>query len=189
MSETNVISVNPSQKTLGILYAEGNVNRLRFARRIALAASRVPDVKDTLRFLSGISSRTGKALSVKALTVRVLFCAVFAGMGAIQLVQGGDVYMAYAMIAFGAMALLGLLTRISATGAACWFGWQTAMAGMAMQIDQTSIAMTLACLVLAVMGPGIYSVDQLIRHGAMRIRRRAIRRKGTRIYRSLHKIP
>lgn len=167
MANVNVISVNPSQKTLGSLHPE-MLDKVARGCRVSTASSDA-SIKSAVNLFFGIS-KNSLPVSGKMFAVRAIASAWFIISG---IASGVDfaLFNAGALnIILGGMIFLGLFTRVSALAAIGMLLTSFTMNDV-LTMDFAAFvsanAITLissgVCMMVAIMGPGFYSTDQIIR--------------------------
>lgn len=179
MADIDVISINPTQQTLGALHPEVIemvIGRQADPRRDAFrreTSRRSVSLKTRLNFFFGINSGVGKNISSKLLACRMLFGGFMAFCG-VCAIGVAPLEVASSMIVVGALLVLGLFARIStfcsflSTG---FFAATGIMAGSA--IDSTMILLSMGSLIFCILGPGYISADSIIRNTFFRLMKKA----------------
>lgn len=178
MKTPAVISINPGAKTLGAIYEEGVKNDNSFPALVSRITV-TPRLKDTLNFLTGISTPQVNGFSSRLLLMRVITSALLIAAAVLMFQSGGDMHVAIPMAVTGCSLVLGFMTRIVATGTLGYFIFLSVNGTMD---PATVVIMGFVSIVFAISGPGIYSVDQCLRKTIFRIsRRNRIRRYQQRL--------
>lgn len=172
MNQPNVISINPGVKTRGAIREEG-LRYGKFPARVVSGLSSAPRLKDTLNFLSGINTKAVSGVSPKLALLRIA-----CGVGLIIAVCIKKPF-ALTPVSVGAIILsvsliCGLFTRIITFCA-------LPMIGLAISHGMIDIP-TASCIAFAgiffmILGPGIYSLDQLLRRAIFRKHRKRMRHR------------
>lgn len=190
MSKVQIISVNPAKKTLGALHPE---LWEKVARTCRIPAAPKPQsiFKTSVNTLFGINKGITPVVSARLLIIRILLGTWFIISGVSAGVDPYTINLSMLSIIFGGMMILGLFNRMASLVAAALFA--VAAVGAAIDISGAVSAHTLVsadpyallscilCVSMAICGPGLFSIDQLIRRGLMhaakriRIRNRARR--------------
>ncbi len=166
MSTAKIISVNPGVKTRGAIFEEGK-RYARAGRALLSCAVKRQSPTGFVDFITGIPARISRKISIKLLAMR-LICGsrlVAVAMNALSEDTGDGTAMLE--LAAGISMATGLFTRIVSLAGATAFGlfaWFTAEAAGAVSADACLMAaFSAGCLMVAVMGPGLFSIDQMIR--------------------------
>ena len=188
MNSVRVISVNPSEKTLGEKLF--NQNRLSTISRCLAKPGRKLGFSwaKFANFLFGINRNVNSQLSGKLFLLRLLCGA--AVLASVLVPMHPDAVMAFDFelmkvpaLLFGTMLVTGLFLRPASVVAAGWFGFIAYRSVMAGAFDLEAASMTLVALIFTVLGPGRYAIDQIFRHAVFalgRINRRKRSRKAGR---------
>lgn len=170
MNQLNVISINPGESTQAALHQELFDSAVRqYAPDAYSHLFRTRDsFRDRTDFIFGISKGFSSANSGRILSCRILAAS---GLAAFALLALNPVSMA-AMICLGMAAAigLGLFTRVVSFSAICAFGflfWETFSQGEAMPF--MLLVPVVAGLFFTISGPGLYSIDQLIRKSLLKM--------------------
>lgn len=168
-AQAKVISVNPGKKTLGRFWEEGlaghEVGR-RIIRTIAVPAKPA----GYIAALTGISTDTGRTMSLNLLLLRLLLGCGMIVMAAMLLV--GTVTVQVAAIVAGVSILLGMFCRPVCIIASILFAITTFNGLDAGMFQWETAVIGVVSVVFAVLGPGRFSVDQLIRSALIRLGRK-----------------
>lgn len=164
MDKAKIISVNPADWTRGEAALR---NKKNATSRVAVLTkmARTHKKSSFVDFITGISKGTNKSASVKLLLVRLLCGAIFITAGAMGLSNGMSEPLSAVSLAIGISIVTGLATRLATLGGAAFFGIQCHSLFISGIMPDAVLAGAFAAvaLLLAVLGPGLYSVDQLIR--------------------------
>lgn len=164
MDKAKIISVNPADWTRGEAALR---NQKTAASRVAVLTKMVRTHKKSnfVDFITGISKDTNRSASSKLLLVRLLCGAIFITAAAMGLANGMPHSLSAATLAVGISIVSGFATRIATLGGALFFGIECHSLFIAEMMPDAVLAGAFAAvaLLLAVLGPGLYSVDQLIR--------------------------
>lgn len=199
MNEAQVISVNPGTKTLGELNISEN-KLSRISRRLtAPARNMVSPFKKIVDLLFGLNSKVNAQFSGKMMLLRLLFGSLL--IASVLLPMHPDDILALdfgphsiALIIFGVSMVFGFLSRLVSLGCAGWFGYRVYASIMVANPDITAVSLLMFAVMFWVLGPGLYSVDQMIRHilftlsskyRQRQIRNRMIKASGYRAYSSV----
>lgn len=168
------ISVNPAESTIGSLHPEACVNSLR--RRVDMEGANLARRKTggLLRALFGATS-IAPSWSIILLTVRVAFSAFLLYCGISGLSE--SLVESVAEISIAALLLPGLATRFFMSASAVAFGLMSGMVFEAGMIPVTFLIIAGISLLLAIAGPGRYSMDAILRRKIFRKIRRYETRK------------
>lgn len=193
MNNSDIISVNPTQNTLGAI---------NFEMADSILRNNV-NASDELTFSNSIinfafaSRRPGNMrYNVSVLMLRLLFSTILIVSGSFilsgeissPLAQFSSQTVGIAQIIIGGMIATGLLARFAAAVGVVGFGFIATSAILAGVFSPTSLMMCLACLTIAILGSGKISSDYLVRKAIVnyQLRRRkkiAARRMSYRAYR------
>lgn len=177
LAATQVISVNPSEKTLGEKLF--NADRLADITRCIVAPGESIGFSwaKFVNFFFGINKKVGAQLSAKLLLLRVIVGAAM--ISSVLVPMHPDAVMAFEfemveipVLIFGSTLVLGLFTRLTSAVAAAWFGYVTYITFTIGTFNMGEIALILAGVNFAVLGPGRYGVDQLMRVGLKALSRK-----------------
>lgn len=163
MNATQVISVNPGKKTIGELLLEARKNEPA-SHSIVAAVTRKPKGHSLMNALTGISAKASKSTSRRLLFLRVITAAILGGLAWYSWYAEAEPMLFIPLIVLGGSLLTGFLTRIVSIGMLGTFVY-FAFQGLAAPVISGALAFT--ALVFAILGPGRYSIDQLIRHAAL----------------------
>lgn len=193
MADVNVISVNPGKKTLGALNLEFVEKMARTCRPITMGIHS-PRTKTICNFIFGINKYVSSSWSSKLWLLRSVIAVYFISVGILAIMSGAEGIhfgISVANIVMGGMIFLGFLARISATAgfllyasaavtAALGYVWHLSSSEIPV-FETETVMQALLMLVIAVAGPGRYSVDQLLRRFIFRkAKYRALRRSRIR---------
>lgn len=182
MEKVQVISVNPGIKTIGEL-REGRFRLAEISRAIApVRQSNSQSFKKAVDVVSGLNNNISSLFSAKMALLRVACASLFAFLllapvaGSVSMSELLTTeYMSAGLLCLSMLA--GFLTRpLSYTGAS-WFGYGFVLSALAGSPDVTQGALMLLSLIFAVLGPGLYSADQLIRRGLFSMHRKIHKRR------------
>ncbi len=171
MEQPTVISVNPGEKTLGAISMEGR-SYDDLDARIAATVSATPESKELINFLTGIDTGKISSLSSKLLVLRVI-SAIGIGYGAYQeyLASGfGSILLLLTLGMVGLSLLFGFGTRLISTIGfiiIATLGFKEVIPAM------PAVIYAIPAFLFMIMGPGIYSSDQLIRKAIFKATKRA----------------
>lgn len=163
MNATQVISVNPGNKTIGELLQEAS--KYEPVQSIVNTSTKKSKRNNILNALTGISSKTSASTSRRMLFLRVITSAILGGLAWYSWYSGQEPILFLPLIVLGASLLTGFMTRIVSIGmmAACIYFAMTGMAGAVI-----SGALAFTALVFAILGPAKFSLDQCIRLACIR---------------------
>ncbi len=167
MANVNVISVNPAQKTLGALHPE-MLDKVARGCRVSNASSE-SGIKTAVNLFFGIS-KNSLSVSGKMFAARLIASAWFIMTGIALGIDFSLFNTGAVSIILGSMIFLGLFSRVSSLTAATILVTSISMTDVLsmdfasfISIHSIQILSAAVCLIVAVMGPGFYSIDQLIR--------------------------
>lgn len=174
MNKANVISVNPGIKTMGELNIE-EINLSRISRTISNPGQVSSTFKNILNTAFGIDSNVTTHWSAKLAAIRIIAGLILLSTGILAL-TGGQLGLAqHAMsiisIILGISLMIGFLSRIIAAGAM--------IAGIVVMaeclstgvLDPASATVAVSGAVMGILGPGHYSLDQILRRGIFKLYR------------------
>lgn len=175
MNPANVISVNPSRKTLGEICV--NSEKLR---GISRAIAGTPTISHTecskrnrasqfINFIFGINSSTNSKVSTKLTIVRLICGAALLFTYGTAFLAGDDSISTLALCIAGSSIVLGLFTRISSTLALGWLAYTFALSVQTQAPDISYMLPALVCGIFTILGPGKFSFDQLMRYALRKL--------------------
>ncbi len=169
-SRVAILNVNPAEATLGSLHPEAAINRMR--RRVDIEGDSLARRKSggMLRALFGATS-TAPAGSLILLTARVLGALGMAWM-AYDAFLSSNLLIAVSCAVLSLDLILGFATRFFLIAGAALFG---IMSGLALEAGQTPLlygSIAIVSIVLAIAGPGRYSLDAILKRKIFRSIRR-----------------
>ena len=167
-AQAKVISVNPGKKTLGRFWEEGLAGH-EVGRRIIRTIAAPAKPAGYIAALTGISTDTGRTMSLNLLLRLLLGCGMIA-MAAMLLV--GTVTVQVAAIVAGVSILLGMFCRPVCIIASILFAITTFNGLDAGMFQWETAVLGVVSVVFAVLGPGRFSVDQLIRSALIHLGRK-----------------
>lgn len=156
MDQPIVISVNPGIKTPGAIREEG-LRYDDFNTRLAATIAQKPQLENSLNLITGIGSMTASATSYKILSLRIILGVCFIAAAAYAFI---NVLMPVALISviLSFSYIAGFGTRLTSLAAIGFVGW---LAYSEMLSMEYSVIIALPALVMCILGPGIYSLDQI----------------------------
>lgn len=168
MNNSDIISVNPGQNTLGSLRSEFSNHTLRYSINATLDGVVVD--KDLVNFVFGSSSVfRRKGLTVLMIRILLSVIIIFSGcyilneeMSLSTSIFTTNTY-AISQIILGGMLAIGFLTRFATFAGFAGFGYMTINAVNAGVFNSLSLVICLLCLAFIFLGAGKYSADFLIR--------------------------
>jgi len=136
-----------------------------------------------LNLLFGLNKGVNTQLSGKLLLLRVVCGALMVLTVLLPMTTNEIVSMQFSirsmvMCLLGVSLLLGFLSRITSYAGVAWFGYNLVTSIMNGTPDMACGALMLLMLVFSVLGPGMFSADQLIRKSVMAARRTARQNRG-----------
>ncbi|MDE7441508.1 MAG: hypothetical protein K2M69_05010 [Muribaculaceae bacterium] len=176
MSSVNVISINPAKSAKSALHPEVFE---RIAREYSISRDTTKmniSAKRTINLVYGINKKIGKTISINLLVVRVLFAAALIG---------GSIWMGLSMTAFtaswmmlilGTSLLFGLLSRVTSLVSGVYFSVLAAS-----NPEWLTIASAAVALLFFFAGPGLFSIDQLLRRSSFRYAKHRARAKAIKL--------
>lgn len=189
MSKVQIISVNPAKKTLGALHPE-LLEKVARTCRIPAAPKPQSIFKTSVNTFFGINKGMTKAVSSRLLLTRVLLGVWFIISGITAGIDPFTINLSMLSTIFGGMLVLGILNRPASLAAAVLFaisavGAATDISGTItlqnfISSDPFAILSCILCISIAICGPGLFSVDQLIRRSMLHLARTIRKRNATR---------
>ena len=173
MNSLNVISINPGESTQAVLHPEllNSGLRDRIHNGEGRNLFRTPSVfRDRVDFLTGISISTSAKNSSRMLIVRLAAGAILGALGAYLLHGSIDIVMGITCIVMGISIATGFLTRIisfAAISMLTFMFWNSLVSPDPTQVIW--LAPAIPGLFFSIFGPGIYSVDSIIRKTMLRL--------------------
>lgn len=189
VEKINVISVNPGAKPKGAMQNE-LFNRLATPIKILDNPVRHTKFRPLINFLSGINSNVNTAWSVKLLMVRLIAGATLLVTGILNYhgIYGYNV--PSMLITLGVAMIIGLFSRILSGVGAVVFASVMALAYFGMTtpylpytvltegvLNYGYLLSSVLLILCAMIGPGRFSLDQLIRAAILQYRKNALKRK------------
>lgn len=181
MSKVQVISVNPGVKTMGELSIYNRLARL--SRAIAPTTVRHHSLfKRTINLLFGLNKGVGTRLSGKLMLLRLLCGGLMVSSVAIPMTSAEILSLqmgmeSVIMFALGISLMLGFLSRLTSYTGVAWFGYNLALSLIQGVPEVSYGALMLLMLVFSVLGPGLFSADQLLRKALFAMRRNMRQRR------------
>lgn len=165
MSNVNVISVNPSKKTTGEINSEFWAKMARRCR-VSETNHKLIRFKSVVNAITGINNSISAATSRKLLWTRLAIAAIFI-YSAITAFSTEPAITVAIYLSLGAVTFSG-------------FAQRPVMIAMCAVCTITGLFTEFAIVfgILAYFGPGIYSVDQLIRRKAFRAYKKSMLRRA-----------
>ncbi|MDE7465078.1 MAG: DoxX family protein [Muribaculaceae bacterium] len=173
MNSLNVISINPGESTQAALHPELLSSGLRSRVRNGEGHNlfRTPSLfRDRVDFLTGISNSTSAKSSLRMLIVRLTIGMMLAAFGGYLLHGNLDLTVGITCIVMGLSIATGFLTRIvsfAAISMLTFMFWNSLVSPNPTQVIW--LAPAIPGLFFSIFGPGIYSVDSIIRKTALRL--------------------
>ncbi len=168
MNSPQIISINPGRKTVG--------ERLQEARQyepmvqsIVTSMARKPKCTSILNALTGISSKNMAGTSRRLLLLRFVTSLILGAAAYYTWYSGTDAPIFIPLIALATSLLLGFATRIVSIGIILTCGY---FAVIGLEDPFVCVVLAFAAMVFAILGPGIFSVDQCIRKAIFHMRKR-----------------
>ena len=186
MNQARVISINPGTKTAGELGGRCTARLARISRCITSPGRRtVSTFKRFVNLAFGLNRKVNAQLSGKLMFLRILggtlmLLLVLAPMSPEMIFEfnlGADPLI---ICAFGVSMIFGFLSRPVSYASAAWFGWLLADSLATGSPDVTYALLLMIAVVFCMLGPGMFSADQLIRNMIFKIRMAAAKKRGAR---------
>jgi uncharacterized membrane protein YphA (DoxX/SURF4 family) len=190
MNTAKTISVNPGVKTVGAIFEEAlrYQNECHGVTNNTVAYTMYDNL---LTFLLGIPRGCKRALSMRLLIVRLLVCSILFAAYFTGFVANFAVSTQIATIIVAISILTGTMMRVTSLFATVVFlgtALTTAVYGCFMSDAFIAGVLALCTFFVAVVGPGLFSVDQIIRFLVNQQIRRNLRkaeiRRRTQTYRA-----
>lgn len=197
MNISNIISVDPAQKTLGYIHSEITG---RLLRNSGIARNNEPSHSQyLLNLIFASASPGGWKYGICLLILRLFFAAIMIVSGSFilsgeinapALPIPAEVY-AISQIVIGGMLAFGFFSRFAMLAGFTGYAHIATCKIIAGIFSMSSLMLCMACLIFFILGTGRISIDFLIRTGIIRhIRRRrrrlAILRLSYRAYASMN---
>lgn len=176
MSSVNVISINPAKSAKSALHPEVFE---RIAREYSISRDTTKmniSAKRTINFIYGINKKIGKTLSINLLVARTIIAAaltagtIWTGLSLIAFTP------AWMMLILAGSLLFGLFSRVISFGSALYFGCLASTAPEWMMIASAGVS-----FLFFLSGPGLFSIDQLLRRASFRYAKRRARSKAIKL--------
>lgn len=177
MNNANVISVNPGVKTMGELNMP-KINLARISRKLTRPGNNTPHFRKALHFALGIDSKTTSRFSGKMAIVRLITGCLFISFGIVPLIESGMNPGACEPIellslALGISVFFGFMTRIVTIAATGFFAYLFYTSMTVGEPDMLYLLSGCISAIICVLGPGRYSLDQLMSRGLQGIHTRS----------------
>lgn len=176
MSSVNVISINPAKSAKSALHPEvferiaREYNISRDTTKMNISAKR------TINFIYGINKKIGKTMSINLLVARLLFAAAFIG-GSIWMGLSTTAFTAsWMMLILGTSLLFGFLSRGTSLVSALYF-----IVVATNNPEWLTITSAAVAIMFFISGPGLFSIDQLLRRSSFRYAKRRARAKAIKL--------
>lgn len=189
MKEPIVISVNPGTKTIGDFNEEGR-RYDKLSECLAATIAHKSQMEDFINFFTGIDSKTSSTKSVKLAVSRIAVGILFL-TGSIIYFNSLPVAVGVALFIAGISLVFGFYQRICCLCVGVTFAL-FAFKGEFANINNSIISIIYGCAIpltltfLAILGPGKFSIDQLIRKFALRLHRKKIRNMANKYRRNTY---
>ncbi|MDE6258138.1 MAG: hypothetical protein K2M53_07160 [Muribaculaceae bacterium] len=169
MSSLNVISINPAQSAKSALHPEV-FERIAREYRVNRDMTKINlSAKRTINFIFGISKRISRSMSVKLLAARFVAGSSLIGFSLYQGLSLEAFSASWAMMIFGLSLVFGFFNRFVSLAALGFFGFLSVNSAMATSTpDWITIIPAIGALFFLFAGPGLYSVDQLMRKASFK---------------------
>lgn len=172
-AKVNVISINPAKKTIGALHPE-LLERVAKGYKAMDDAMPKPHLKNFFNLFFGINKSVKAGWSGKLFAIRFFVAAYFLGIGIMSATSFPSADVPTLMICTGAMIFLGLFERVLSFAGFLLLGSIALTSALGISWDLQPISTpffneqaafcSLFALILAIIGPGRYSIDQIMRH-------------------------
>lgn len=182
MTDARIISVNPAEKSLGekLLNQKclGTISKcISDSSRIGLTIGRC------VNLFFGLNGKINLQLSSKLLFLRlvagaVLICSVLLPVQSVDLLSFGFEPQNMFIIAFAFSLVFGFFTRVCSIAALGWYGYLLYSSIAASAPDVSLLPVMGVGVMFWILGPGMFSFDQLVRCGLMAVRNSIKRSAG-----------
>lgn len=170
MNTANVISVNPGRKTLG------EVNAPLYFERITRTIAQSHKIKKPgiglLNFILGVNPAVNDSISWKLIALRSVYGIALSLLAGYFMLQGTANTATIAIAATGISLIFGIFSRLCALSCTSILIVLSVMGYMLTgTINTLQISIASFSMIFAVLGPGKFSVDQLIRRSIIRMKK------------------
>lgn len=182
MSSINLISIDPAQSAKSALHPEVFERLARQCKVTAATKDITVSYKKVINSFFGISKKTTKKFSLTALTLRVVAAVALCSLSLSQGMDFSGFSISWIIAGLAVSLLSGCLTRLSSGVAfvASAFMAYSAFSATGMIEVLPIICMAFSFLFLLI-GPGLFSADQLLRKAMIKGARKNARRKANRL--------
>lgn len=171
MNISNIISVDPAQKTLGYIHSELTG---RLLRNSGISRNREPSHSQyALNLIFASSSPGGWKYGICLLVLRLFFAAIMIVSG--SFILSGEIYppafpipsdiYAISQIIIGGMLAFGFFSRFAMLAGFTGYAYIAGCKILAGVFSISSLMLCMACLIFFILGTGRLSLDFLIRMG------------------------
>lgn len=182
MNNINVISINPAQSAKGALHPEV-FERIAREYRVNRDTAKINvSSKRAINFLFGINKGITTRQSAALFSTRSILGLGMTACGIISGITLTAFTPATMMVVLGVSLFSGLFTRLTSAAAMGVFGFFSAMSYLSgMMPDITVIASFAIALLFMVVGPGRFSIDQIMRQAMYKSAKRRARARAIKL--------
>lgn len=166
MKQPTVISINPGTKTVGAIKEEARKYD-ELSSRIRSTIAGAPCIKDTLNTFTGINRKKSRAVSGRLAFLRII-AGGFALTAAILLQSAVPTWAFICTLALGVSLILGFMTRLTTLATTIILGYLSYLGEVELV---PGVALAFSSLIICIVGPGIFSLDQIIRRSLFKANR------------------
>lgn len=194
----NIISINPGRKTFGEMNLE--MARMDVSAKSKAGSSTLKRFKSVINFLSGINPGVTAKWSTKILFLRLIAGATLMATGFLNYFGEFSYNVPSMLIILGSILIIGLFTRVLSILGAALFATVMATTYMGVtlpylpqtivpfgELNYAYLLCSVLLLICAMIGPGRFSIDQMIRTGAFSIKRNKIKKRNKKAMRKSEK--
>ena len=176
MNDINVISIDPSRETKASMHPElfrDFAKKYKDIRDSSVSIDAKPMARSIINFLFGINKRVSTGVSVKLLILRVVIGSILIAYAGLSFEGNQPTLLTWTELILGASIITGFFSRIVSIAALSLIGY--ACFSDFLNLGTFDFSLTLPLLtsvVFLIIGPGIFSFDQLFRCAFFRIAKR-----------------
>ncbi|MDE5807663.1 MAG: hypothetical protein K2H76_06050 [Muribaculaceae bacterium] len=177
MNSINVISINPANSAKSALHPEvferiaREYSVTRETTKMNLSAKRV------INFCFGINKKIGRAFSTNLLVARSLAGIALIGYAFFAGLSFAAFSPAWMMVILAVSLVLGLFNRFTSFAAAGYFGYLALTSAFSVSLLLPALIAVVSMLV----GPGLFSIDQLLRRASFKYAKEYARAKAIKL--------
>lgn len=165
-----VISVNPANLTRGELHPEAWEASFKKVSEI-VSGSKLPKSCEISNFIFGINRSTTRKKSSFLVLIRLVASALIITSAVMTFSSVAVPGLGYSLLALGLIAMFGICLRPLSAVAAGWTGY-LAVTLVHGSINPILAGVCLLSIILAILGPGRFSIDSLLRRTVFNHERR-----------------